>query len=149
MDFEEVIRQQMGVEPSELDPVTLDLFKSKFLGQDAPTKGSKTDKKERKEAKKDKQKKSKKRNIIDETGEDEVILQTVKSERDIHLDKKVKVKGKDGKETTVKSKLDFDDIFNQLDKTKASEKPAEQNEEVINTTKLKKQLKNLKRDPSK
>jgi len=49
----------------------------------------------------------------------------------------------------VKQQLDFGDIFNQIEKQKATEPGDQEAAETINTTKLKKQLKNLKRDPSK
>ena len=66
--------------------------------------------------------------------EDESALLKNRREADIHLDT-IKKKSNPGEST----KLDFGDIFNQL----------ENQSDVVNTTKLKKQLKNMSKDGSK
>ena len=117
----EIMKSQMGIDPSKCDPVTLDLMRQKFFG--------------RKDEKKSKKEKSKANNVIDKTGEAD---DGFRKEKDIHLKSKFKTK-ESGK--TVKQQLDFADIFDSIEKKETTD--------VINTTKMKKQLKNLKRDASK
>ena len=120
------------MEPSECDPATIDLFRKKFFGDKKP------------KTKLEKQKKSKKANKLDALEEDESALLKNRKEADIHIDTRTKKKKSGDKGVTVENnQLDFGDIFNQLEQnTQASS-------DLINTTKLKKQLKNMKRDGSK
>jgi len=43
-EFNRIVRDQMGFEPSECDPVTLDLLRQKFFGDKKDKKKSKAEK---------------------------------------------------------------------------------------------------------
>ena len=73
----EMMRTQMGMDPAECDPVTIDLIKSKYFG--------KTDAKELKEKKR---KASKKNNVVDKFEEDAVATLVNRTEGDIHISNK-------------------------------------------------------------
>ena len=74
----EIMKTQMGMDPENCDPVTLDLFRQKFLGKD-----SSNMKKEKLEEKK---RKSKQNNKIDKLdNEDKVALEYVNNENEIHF----------------------------------------------------------------
>ena len=60
-DLNDALREQLGIDPSKCDPVTLELFKSKFFGSSDSKKQTKAKKKE----------KSKMNNIIDKHEEDQ------------------------------------------------------------------------------
>lgn len=136
----------MGMDPENCDPVTLDLIKSKYFG--TSDKDSKIQKEKKKKA-------SKQKNVVDKFEEDEAAPLVHRSEADIHITKK-KLKNRAGKASSsltqtsgaiVESQgLDFGDLFDQIEGKDNNEKSGS---ELINTTKLKKQIKNLKRDPSK
>lgn len=128
--FLQIVKSQMGVDPKDLDPVTLDLFRQKFLGSEA-------------KGKKEKQRKSKRANKVDLVEEDERAQKT-RGEGDIHLHSYKRLK-QEGGEKVVSQQLDFADIFRQIETSKA----ADPSEPQVNTTKLKKQLKVVRKDPSK
>ena len=105
-----------------------------------------------------KTKKSKTRQPKNDEGEDHEALVMHHSEADIHLGKKAKTKARGSeynrhREGTIQKAgnlvegegLDFADILNELE-FKTNDQPSG---DQVNTTKLKKQLKNLKRDGSK
>ena len=91
-EFNRIVRDQMGFEPSECDPVTLDLLRQKFFG----------DKKDKKKSKAEKQRESKKANIQDKYKEDSTALLVAHKEEDVHLDlKTVKKKARGDPSSTV------------------------------------------------
>jgi len=59
-EFNRIVQDQMGFEPSECDPVTLDLLRQKFFGGSSDPTDSK---KEKKKSKAQKQRDSKKANV--------------------------------------------------------------------------------------
>lgn len=126
-ELREIMQTQMGMDPDTCDPATIELFKNKFFGA---------------EAKKPKKKKSKVREI----GEDEEAMLRNHKEGDIHLETRTKSKKSKVADSKVvgNANLDFADILNEIELKK--DKGAADG--TLNTTKLKKQLKNLKRDPS-
>lgn len=93
----------MGMEPSECDPATIELFRSKFFGSDKKA-----------SSKKEKQKKSKKQNVLDKMQEDESAIVKNRREADIHIESRKK-KSIGSKRVVESNQLDFGDIFNQLE----------------------------------
>lgn len=101
-----------------------------------------------KASKQEKQRKSKNKNKIDKFEEDYSTLQRNTAEDDIHLN--LMSKGEQDNQKIKRQQLDFDDIFDNILKSKDNA-PEKQNEssDLVNTTKLKKQLKTMDKTTTK
>jgi U3 small nucleolar RNA-associated protein 14 len=138
----------MGMDPSNCDPATIALYRNKFFGSTS--------------AKSESKPKNKKANKKNKPVEEEVnSLLATHTESDIHLktDSLLKKRGKafsKNKEGKIQKEgalvqsntLDFADILNEIEDRTGSKKQAT-DQDSLNTTRLKKQLGNLKKDGSK
>jgi hypothetical protein len=78
-----MMKNQMGMDPTQCDPVTISLIRDKFFG------GGEADVKKQKEKKR---KASKKNNVVDMFDEDEGAAVVNHKEADIHIPKNTKKK---------------------------------------------------------
>jgi len=80
-ELHKMMRTQMDMDPAQCDPVTLDLIRNKYFGSE-----------DKKQAKDKKRKASQKNNVVDRFEEDEGAALVNRSEADIHISNKKKLK---------------------------------------------------------
>lgn len=169
-ELHEIMREQMGMDPETCDPAFYADLKRKFYGTSQPAasnddgwntveadqpekSAAKVEKKKKKLSAAEKKKRSKQSNIIDkmqnEDDDDMATFMKANEEKNIHL------QNDNIKDRNQSDQLNFGDLFGQMenpltDHSKANEAvDSAAKGDNVNTTKLKQQLKVLKKDASK